>query len=187
MKNKIIENVPYNGYQDNEIVQWLCKSLQPELDNIGTGFEEYPINVIQGDRLDDQAGLLGLTSIGFWDTHWVKSLKMAVLTTIPHLLPYYGTKSCLVQALTLLIPGFLGLWTGGELFLADISEVPEILGSPVPFKYYIQLSSDISRTDEAWGLSVKIAKVFTPLIVETLVTYGSFYADISFTGDPVFQ
>lgn len=187
MSNKLIENLPYYGYQDNKIVQWLCGSIQPEIEGVGAAWKGYQDHVLSGDRLDDQAGLLGIISIGFWDPHWEDSKKLEVLASIPGLLPYYGTRKCLVQALTLLVPAFLGLWTGGELFLADVSILPVTLGSPEPLRYYIQLNSGVSRTDEDWLLSVKLAEIFTPLIVETRVTYGAFYADLSMIGDPVFQ
>lgn len=136
------------------------------------------------ENLDWLAQLCGFTG-DYWDTSWpVATKRKLIARSYDFIWPNKGTRA----VLEFLYGEAFGLqarvYILGE-FRADITTVPGLVGGET-LRFFVLVPLTYLRTSIAWALVDRLRRLYSPVYVDSLVAYESFYAGFSLAGDPTF-
>lgn len=183
----VYKRLPYNGYQDNSLVDHISNWVDFRLTQASVlaqnFYREVSPDTAQDASLDYLAWLVGMSG-QYWDTTWSSSVKRAMIRLAhPVLWKNRGTEVVLRKVLD--IHGIeYNIWTDGNLQLGFI--LPGTFGTP-KLRFFLRLPLSYLRSGPVFREARRTVANFSPALVQKTVCYDRFYLGFSLLGDPLFS
>lgn len=186
----LFRNLPQEGYQDNEVVDWftgpwdiLLLETKDKIDDT-----ERQLDPMRCDPqwLDYLAALAGFTGL-YWNKAWKDSIKRQLIqASLSFLWENRGTE----QALEFVLTVFLGannydVWREGE-FQVEVSTLDAELGEP-EYRYFVRVPIAFQRDGEQFRTAALMNQLYGAAYCDSDVVYDGFYTDYSIVGDVIFE
>jgi Phage tail protein (Tail_P2_I) len=185
MSNPLLDILPYEGYQNNQTVQWIAEGAGTDLEAItskATTFYQTLIpDTATSETLNYLAPLVGLTG-SYWSPAWSLSVKRNMVKNAHQLWRTIGTEAAINLALSSMEVVGAKLWTRRRLTIPF--KVPGRFQSQ-SLKFYLTLPFPNSRTSYTWLEAERVLRNFKPAITDGSVCYSKFILGYSRVGDPI--
>ena len=139
----------------------------------------------RSDALDWLAMNCGFTG-KFWQADWTDAQKrLLIKNSHSFIWANKGTERLLIWLLSVFAIDATVLSTGD--FLADINAADDDSVGGSQLEYFIVMSIVYETTSKEWRLALRLNYLYMPIFCDSDVVYDAFYADLSKTGDPIFD
>lgn len=181
----VFYDLPYVGYQDNEVVEWLTRWYDQKLVDTATLMETFWEKLIPEEApeeyLDYLAFLVGLSG-NYWDTNWAQGVKRKMIKAAHSLWSKRGSLEAIREVLGIHeIP--YSFWSQGSLVVPF--NVPGTFGVD-DMTLYLRMPLTFSRTSRTWIEAQRTLKNYAPVMTKATLGYDFFYVGFSIIGERVF-
>lgn len=183
----IYARLPYQGYQDNPVADWVTQWPDSYLVASATKAQQFYLEVspdtAQNASLDYLGWLVGYSGT-YWDPTWDPAIKRNFIRySHSYLWPNRGTFGAIRKVLSFY--GFTyDIWQDGDLKLTF--SLPGTFGTP-QLRFYLRLPLAYDRAGYEWKEARRTLRNFAPAVVKASVSYQRFYLGFSRVGDPLFS
>jgi len=183
----VYKRLPYNGYQDNDLVDhisnWVDFRLTQASSLAQNFYREVSPDTAQDASLDYLAWLVGMSG-QYWDRTWSSSVKRSMIRLAhPVLWRNRGTEDALRAVLDTHAIAY-DIWTDGNLQLGF--NLPGVFGTP-KLRFFLRLPLSYLRSGPIFREARRTVANFSPALVQKTVCYDRFYLGFSLLGDPLFS
>jgi hypothetical protein len=181
----IFHRLPVEGYQNNEVADWLTQWVDIKLMEKKAQLEGLPDKLtVAGcpvEWLDYLAFLVGLSG-DYWDTKWTPAVKRSYLTNFKYLWDNRGTFASLQRAFEIHEYPFK-IWKRGSIRLPF--RIPKPFGRE-DLRFFVRLPVSYTRSGTDFKTVEKLTRNFTSVVARGRVVYNRFYLGRSVLGEPFF-
>ena len=177
----------YNG---NPIVDAITQPIDAILISYKAsldGFERDFLNpdTARSDALDWLAMNCGFTG-KFWQADWTDAQKrLLIKNSHSFIWNNVGTERLLIWLLSVFAIDAT-VYSVND-FLADLSAADDDSVGGSQLEYFIVMSLVYETFSPQWKLAEKLNYLYMPVFCDSAIVYASFIADMSSTGDPIFD
>ena len=177
-------------YQGNPAVAAICQpfdsiliSYKASLDNFSRDFLDP--DTARSDALDWLAMNCGFTG-KFWQADWTDAQKrLLIKNSHSFIWNNVGTERLLIWLLSVFAIDAT-VYSVND-FLADLSAADDDSVGGSQLEYFIVMSLVYETFSPQWKLAEKLNYLYMPVFCDSAIVYASFIADMSSTGDPIFD
>jgi phage tail P2-like protein len=178
--------LPKDGYQNNEVTDWVTRWSGEELKAVATKLQSLHAyadpNLIDEEMLDYLAWLVGMAD-GYWDRQWQPDVKRKLISASHYLINHMGTTDAIRRVLDIhQIP--YDIWVDGNLRVSF--KLPGTFGR-AKLRYYVRVPLSVSRKGKRWREVERTIKNYSAAVVSGKVTYKGFILNYSRLNDPLFK
>jgi len=182
----VYARLPAEGYQNNEVTDWLTIWADENLTATSTLLQQYykelQVETAADSSLDFLAWLVGLAD-EYWDTQWHPDVKRGMIAASYWLFNHIGTLAALRRVLDIqAIP--YQLWQDADLRLPFT--LPGKFGTP-KLRYYVRVPLSVARFSPKWLEAQRSIRNYSAAVVSGKVVYQGFLLGYSTLGEPVFK
>ena len=178
-------------YQGNPIVDAITQPIDSILVSYRAALSNFERDFLnadtaRSDALDWLAQNCGFTG-KFWQADWTDAQKrLLIKNSHSFIFCNKGTYRLLYWLLNTVFGLGAQIYQVGD-FLADINAADDDSLGGDQLQYYVLMPITYQTTDKAWLLSQRLNYLYMPVFCDSDVVYDAFYADLSKTGDPIFD